>query len=651
MRRVMKISAWVLAAVAAFAVLLVAVVMVAGNTAAGCAMIERVTYGLTGGRVKLDGLGGSFPTDLTLAQLRLIDRGGVWLSADRISLRWSPLALLERRIAVADLKVARLDMERVPLSEPSRGGPVSVPHIDVAQFSIDVLQLGARLAGSPATLSARGGGRMHSLEDAGADVVARRIDGDGEYRLHFKFDRTRMDGTLAVHEPASGPLENILQVPGLGALSANLSVAGPRNAERIELSLSAGDLSAKVDGSVDLGKASADLDYSLQAPQVSPRPDIRWQRIALKGRWHGTFTDPTADGQLQIDQLRLPGGTQFAALRADLTAGGGNLALHGVVDGLRIPGPDPALFAKDPLRIDASMRVNEPARPLVVVATHRLLSLKAQAITAGRQSVTLNLRLPDVAPFAALAGQEVRGDATLEAQVDRRSSDWGLTLDVDAGIAGGKAAWIGMLGNRVALKLSGSLSDEAIAVERMQLAGRAWALSASGSAARPPPGAGSAQPHAAALDYVKELKARWDLRVSDLGIVSSAFGGALQASGQLSGAPTAFAGDATLKSTLSIRGSPPGTLTAELHARGLPSAPSATIKVGGTLDGSPLELAGSLERGARKGLRASIQRAAWKSAHLDGEMAMESSIADSHGQVRLRLGQLSDLDRLLGTNA
>jgi translocation and assembly module TamB len=650
MPRVMRLSVWILASVAAFLVLLVVVIMAAGNTAAGRAMLVRATDRLTGGSVELDGLGGSFPADLTLQKLRLIDRSGVWLSADHISLRWSPLALLERRIAVDNLRVARLDMERVPRSDPSTGGPVSVPHIDIAQFSIDVLQLGAQLAGSPATLSARGGGHMRSLEDASAEVVAHRIDSDGEYTLHFRFDRARMDGTLAVHEPASGPLENILHLPGLGALSANLSVSGARRAEQIELKLSAGELSATLAGSMDFTDASADLEYSLQAPQVAPRPDLRWQRIALKGRWRGTLTDPTADGQLQIDQLRLPDGTEMAALRADLSAVAGNLTIRGVIDGLRIPGPAAALLAKDPLRIDASMRLNEAARPLELVATHRLLSLRAQASTAGRQSMTLELRLPDIAPLAALAGQSVRGDATLKAQIDRRRSDWGFSLDADAAIAGAAGTWIGALGNRVALKLAGSLSDETIAVQRMQLAGREWTLSASASATRPPSGSSPALSHAAADDYIRELRARWDLNIPDLGMVSSALAGALQASGDLRGPPTKLLGDATFRSTLSIRGSPPGTLTGELHARNLPSAPSVTIKVGGTIDGSPLELAASLEGAGDGGLRASIQRAAWKSAHLEGDLVIASSIADSHGQIRLRLDQLGDLDRLLGTN-
>jgi len=122
-------------------------------------MIERLTFTLTGGYVKLSGLGGSFPAHLTLERLELIDRGGVWLTAEGIAVNWSPWALLERRIAVEEVRAARVDMERTPLGEPSSGGgPVSIPHIDIAQFSLGEVHLGAQLAGRPATLSCAAAG-------------------------------------------------------------------------------------------------------------------------------------------------------------------------------------------------------------------------------------------------------------------------------------------------------------------------------------------------------------------------------------------------------------------------------------------------------------------------------------------------------------
>jgi translocation and assembly module TamB len=100
MRRAVKISLWSAGAAICFVLALAVAVLVIGNTAPGRAWIERLTDRLTAGQVKLSGLGGSFPSELTLARLDLADSNGVWLSADRIRLQWSPAALLERRVQV-----------------------------------------------------------------------------------------------------------------------------------------------------------------------------------------------------------------------------------------------------------------------------------------------------------------------------------------------------------------------------------------------------------------------------------------------------------------------------------------------------------------------------------------------------------------------
>jgi translocation and assembly module TamB len=173
-----KIAAWVVGSLAGLAALLAIAVLVGGNTDAGRTMIERITLQVTGGMVKLSGLGGSFPSELTLRRLELTDKQGVWLSADGIALTWEPLALLERRICVDSLQASHVDMERTPHSEGG-GGSVSIPHIEVRRFSLEDVRLGAQLAGRAATLSLRGGLDWRSLEDARADVTARRIDGDG----------------------------------------------------------------------------------------------------------------------------------------------------------------------------------------------------------------------------------------------------------------------------------------------------------------------------------------------------------------------------------------------------------------------------------------------------------------------------------------
>src|ERR1700691_6735678 len=180
MRRALKIFAWTFGGLLLIAALLVGGVYVAGNSASGRLAMERIVYRLTSAQVKLSGLGGAFPSHLTLDRLELSDVHGVWLWADHIALNWSPPDLARRYIRADSLKVARLSMQRLPVTS-DHGGKVSIPHIGIGQFSIDVVELGPELVGTAVSLNLSGRGELRSLEDAAADVVARRIGGDREY--------------------------------------------------------------------------------------------------------------------------------------------------------------------------------------------------------------------------------------------------------------------------------------------------------------------------------------------------------------------------------------------------------------------------------------------------------------------------------------
>ena len=136
MRRAWRISAWTLGSVLTVLVALVAAVLVAGNTAGGRALIERSIARFSEGHVRLSGLAGSFPAAIDLDQLQLSDERGVWLSAARVSLRWSPLALLARHVDLERLHISRLDIERRPVSQASVQSKASLPRIDISQLSI-----------------------------------------------------------------------------------------------------------------------------------------------------------------------------------------------------------------------------------------------------------------------------------------------------------------------------------------------------------------------------------------------------------------------------------------------------------------------------------------------------------------------------------
>jgi translocation and assembly module TamB len=239
MRRSVKIIAWAAGGLLLLLMLVIGTVLIVGNTSAGRVQIEKLVARLTGGNVQLSGLAGSFPSHLTLEELRLSDAVGVWLTAKKIELDWTPWGYLEGRLQINRLQVASSDMERLPQSSSTAAstGEASIPRIDVTQANLSVVHLGAALAGAPTSLAANGSAHLRSVRDMLFDASARRIDGDGQYELHLHFDAERMDAALKLHEPANGPLENILSLPGLGALEATLNLGGLRAAERLELSL------------------------------------------------------------------------------------------------------------------------------------------------------------------------------------------------------------------------------------------------------------------------------------------------------------------------------------------------------------------------------------------------------------------------------
>ncbi|HEY4972519.1 MAG TPA: hypothetical protein VII41_02860, partial [Steroidobacteraceae bacterium] len=80
----------------ALPLLLVAALLLIGNTDPGRRLIERTTDRLTGGGVLLQGLAGRFPDQLTLSRLQLRDPQGLWLEIDDLRLDWWPLPMIRR---------------------------------------------------------------------------------------------------------------------------------------------------------------------------------------------------------------------------------------------------------------------------------------------------------------------------------------------------------------------------------------------------------------------------------------------------------------------------------------------------------------------------------------------------------------------------
>jgi translocation and assembly module TamB len=638
MRRALRITAWTLAAVLAVAVLLLAGVLIAGNTGRGRALIESMTARLTNGQVRLSGLSGSFPGEIELDRLELADAKGVWLSAERIYLHWSPLELAERRIHVATLRVARLDIERAPLESSSSESTPSVPHIDVEQFDIGTLTLGAALARVRTALTVSGSAHLRSLQDAYATLSAKRVDGaPGDYQLTLRFDPVNMDGHLKITEPGGGTIESLLGIPGLGALSVVASLAGPRGSEQVELAASAGMLKAHASGSVDLEHASAELTWGLDAPAMTLRPGLAWQRIAWHGSWHGPFETPHAQGDMRIDALEA-GGARLASLAGTMQADRGGLAVHAVAEGVILPGPQPQLLAAFPLTVDAALRLDDPQHPVQLSAMHRLFALKAALITASPRSANFEVRFPDLSPLAALLGHEIRGRGEVKGTLRLEDTASRIELEATTDVQPGTTLLTRLVSGMSRLRLKAALSEKSLDLERLEFTGRELSASLGGRAIR----------GAAASPAVQSVDGRYEATLNDLALLSSAIGGSVALKGNLSGPVDSLTTQLQVNSSLSIRGAPREVIQGSIRARGLPDRLSATVQALGNLEGARVQLAASVQRVTGGGLQIRVQQGSWRSAQLHADLMTGADFTPERGSAEVHIDRLADLEPLLG---
>ena len=642
--RAVRIAAWALGGLLVLVLLIVAALMIIGNTTGGRRLLESETAKLTSGRVRIAGLGGAFPGDIEIASLQLRDGKGVWMSAEQVSLHWSPWALLAWDLHIESLRIGRANLIRRPVSTASpssrSSGSSHLPAVDIDRMAVATLVLEPAAAGMSARLDIEGDLHYRSMSDARARLLAHRTNGTGDYEVALNLSRARMSASLKLDEPARGPLEHLLDVPDLGALSVLASLQGPRNAERLRLDAHAGQLSARAHGTLDLIRRAADLTYSVSSPAMSPKPGLAWRRVALRGRWQGPESAPHATGVLDLEGLELSNGARLGSLQADLAADGRVLTLRATAGGIVLTGSEPQLLQGSPLDLDATLDLAAAGRPLQLTLTHRLLDANVRAITAGARSATFDLKLSDLGALAAHYHEDIHGTVSLSGKVAERGR--ATTLDVSGtGDLTGAGLAAKLLGGDARLQLSGIMTPAAVKLDTLELTGRALSVKAYATAERSGPGASSGP--------LQSLRAHWQVSLAKLGLIWPSAAGSLDTTGTADGPIESLTADVQVRSKLAVAGSPPGTIEAGLQARGLPSAPSATLAANGSFDGAPLRLNASVERAATVDtFHVIIPRATWKSVAIHGNLTAGDNLATAHGSLRLRVARLADLEPLIG---
>lgn len=607
-----------------------AIVLIGGNTGAGRHLIARAVADLSGGTVAIDGLSGRFPDALRIRHIAVRDGDGTWLTIDRARLEWSPLRLIHGEVKVETLAADHVAIARLPQRSSSSGTGAGLPlSVSVDAVGVDRLDLAAAVAGIAASLRVTGNLAVATSQQGRLVLAVERLDGEGSYSLDGSLSADRLAARITVSEPADGLVSNIAGLPDLGPLSVTASLEGPRAAENLRFQVAAGPLKAEGRGKFDLIEKAADLDLTATAPPMSPRPDLGWQSARLDAHLHGPLTSPAVTGHLDIEALQA-GDNAVRQIAADIEGENGAMGLTALAAGLRIARA-PELFAAAPVELHARTVLNAAQRPVTFTLSHPLLAASGEIDLGGAPTGSVTVTIPALAPYAAVAGSDIAGDAALTVRFTR-PDDATAKVDVDGSIrvTGGAPAVAALVGDEATLSLSGSLHDGDVTLGHLAVDGKAFKLSAKGAKT------------AGTIDL------DWHAALSDLAALSTTVAGTLSADGHLSGSPQNLAASAQLTGEAAIAGFPKENFTASLALQGFPDAPSGNIASEGRFAGAPFELAGAAQRESDGTLALSLDRLQWKSVGGEGRFTLAPGKTVPLGHLRLHMARLADLAALTG---
>ncbi len=276
-----------------------------------------------GQSIEITGLSGDLLGRFTMASLSVSDQKGVWLQAENIEARWTPLALVSRHarldlLSADTIRVLRRPQLDTQASDTDSGGAMPVRRITLGSFSIAAIELAEGVAGPEARLSLEAS--LRHRPDGGE--LSARLQPESEAG-----DRLNADLFWGGPAPLSGALE--LEGPA-GGLFATLARLDPGQALQISVdgAGAADDWSANTDiriageTALELTAAGAGEDARIEGrASLAPHPLTR-DLVSRLGSSIG-LTAEIAPGASGAPRLTARMNAETLDLRAAAPAGNG----------------------------------------------------------------------------------------------------------------------------------------------------------------------------------------------------------------------------------------------------------------------------------------------------------------------------------------
>jgi len=232
-----------------------------------------------GRAVSIDGFAGALSSAASFDRMTIADDEGVWLMLEDVVLNWNRSALLRGRLEVEQLTAGRLNVDRLPVTEDdglpdAEAKPFALPDlpvsVELADFSVDEINLGKPILGEAAQLSIKANARLTDTVGI-VDFQARRTDGKkGVFDIQADYNRTDglLDLLLSLQEDPEGIAARLLNLPGQPSVEMTVAGNGPLDDFATDVTI-ATDGQERLAGQVTLGS---------QTPQrASETPDRRIQ--------------------------------------------------------------------------------------------------------------------------------------------------------------------------------------------------------------------------------------------------------------------------------------------------------------------------------------------------------------------------------------
>jgi translocation and assembly module TamB len=233
-----------------------------------------------GRAVSIDGFRGALSSAASFDRMTISDGDGVWLTLENVVLDWNRSALLRGRLEVERLTAERLDIPRLPVTPEdeldlpeAEAQPFSLPElpvsVEIADFSVDEINLGAPLLGEEAQLAVKASASLND-EEGVVDFTAERTDAKrGQFAIRANLERSDnvLDLLLSLSEEPEGIAARLMNLPGQPSVEMRVEGSGPLDDFATDVNIST-DGEERLAGQITLGSEAGEgpgLDRRVRA--------------------------------------------------------------------------------------------------------------------------------------------------------------------------------------------------------------------------------------------------------------------------------------------------------------------------------------------------------------------------------------------------